>query len=319
MSGEENIDQHSDDECPPRRWDAGIAQLADLQHGVVARRQLLELGLGRGAIARRVEAKRLHPVHRGVNAVGRRTISQRGVWMAATLACGPGAVLSHRPAAALLGMRNGAGATVDVTVPRGLRRRIGIRPHRALLPEDERTIHAGIPVTSVFRTLLDLAATLQPHELRQALEQAEALGLADPVTLNAVVQRHIGARGIRALTAALAELRPALPRSRLEERFHALVREAGLPAPRVNEWLDIGGELIQADCAWPDRRLIVEVDGRAWHDTGAAFDRDRRRDRRCLAAGWQVMRVTERALVEEQVELQRQLRALLSPALRRPA
>ncbi len=287
----------------------------------MARYQLLDFGLGRGAIAARVEAKRLHLVHRGVYAVGRRRISQHGVWMAAVLACGPDAVLSHRPAAALLGIRHAAGGRVDVTVPRRLRPHDGINPRRGRVPDDERTVHAGIPVTTVPRTLLDLGAVLQPHELRRALEQAEALRLADPLSLIAVVERHGNRRGVKAMRAALAEgpLRSSLTRSELERRFLALVDEAGLPRPRVNEWMDIGGELIQADCVWPSQRLIVELDGRAWHGTGEAFDRDRRRDRRCLAAGWNVMRVTDRALTAERRELEEELRAFLSAARARSA
>jgi putative AbiEi antitoxin of type IV toxin-antitoxin system len=296
--------------------DAAIAELADRQHGVVSREQLRALGLARGAIDFRVEAKRLHPIYRGVYAVGRRRISQRGVWMAAVLACGLDALLSHRPAAALLGIREGTPATVDVTVPRRLRPRDGIRPHRALVPEDERSVHAGIPTTGVARTLLDLAAVLQPHELRRALERAEALHLTDPLTLVAVVDRHPHRRGAGALTAALADgpLRPSLTRSELERRFLTVVDEAGLPRPLVNHWIDIGGELIQADCFWPDQRLIVELDGRTWHATRDAFDRDRRRDRRCLAAGVPVVRVTAETLNREVRELERELRTLLSSA-----
>jgi very-short-patch-repair endonuclease len=241
--------------------------------------------------------------------------------MAAVLSCGPDALLSHRPAAALLGIRDGARARIDVTVPRRLRPRDGIRPHRALVPDDERTVHAGIPVTTVPRTLLDLANVLQAHELRRALEQAQALRLADPLTLVAVVQRHPGRRGAAALNAALAEgpLRSSLTRSELERRFLALIDRAGLPKPRVNHWINVGGELIQADCVWPAQRLIVELDSRTWHGTGDAFDRDRRRDRRCLAAGWSVMRVTDRALTAERRELEEELGALLSPAPARSA
>jgi hypothetical protein len=303
------------------RGDEALAELADRQHGVVSRHQLYELGLGRGAIAARVAGKRLHRVYFGVYAVGRRAISQRGVWMAAVLSCGADALLSHRPAAVLLGIRDAARARVDVTLPRRLRARDGIRPHHALIPDDERTVHAGIPVTTVPRTLLDLANVLQPHELRRALEQAEALRLTDPLTLVAVVQRHKGRRGAKALTAALAQgpLRASLPRSELERRFLALTDRAGLPKPLVNHWIDVGGELIQADCVWPAHRLIAELDSRAWHGTGQAFDRDRRRDRRCLAAGWRVMRVTDRALIAERRELEEELRALLSPAPARSA
>jgi very-short-patch-repair endonuclease len=106
----------------------------------------------------------------------------------------------------------------------------------------------------------------------------------------------------------------SLPRSELERRFLAFVDRAGLPKPQVNAWTAVGGELIEADCAWPDHKLIVEPDSRAWHGTQEAFERDRRRDRRCFAAGWLVLRVTARALALERPELERQLSALLSAA-----
>jgi very-short-patch-repair endonuclease len=300
-------------QCSVQR-EAAMAELADRQHGVVSRRQLLELGFGRGAIRQRLEAKRLHVVYRGVYAVGRRRIERHGVWMAAVLACGPGALLSHRAAGALLGIREAAGQIVDVTAGRRLRGQHGIRTHEAQVLDDERTVHAGIPVTTVTRTLFDLATILQPHELKRAAEQAEALQLTSPLSLTAVVQRHAGQRGGGALKAAVGPLRATLTRSELERRFLAFVDDAGLPAPEVNRWLDIAGELIQADCLWPDARLIAELDSRAWHDTQQAFERDRRRDRRCLAEGWAVMRVTYEALTYERQELEDQLRALLTAA-----
>jgi very-short-patch-repair endonuclease len=252
-------------------------------------------------------------VFRGVYAVGRRRIDQWGVWMAAVLSCGPGAVLSHRSAAALWGIRPGGGGPVDVTVPRRLRRRKGIRPHYARIAEDEREVLAGIPVTSVPRTLLDLATVVQPHELKRAAEQAEALRLGGELSLIAVVQRHSGRPGAGALR-RVGPVRAALPRSELERRFLALVDEIALPQPEVNRWIEIQGELIQADCAWPEHRLIVQLDSRTWHGTAEAFERDRRRDRRCLAAGWRVFRVTARALGSERDELEAELRALLSAA-----
>jgi very-short-patch-repair endonuclease len=307
--------RHVIDEQSCVRADAAIAELADRQHGVVARYQLEELGLGRGAIDWRLNAKRLHPVYRGVYAVGRRRIDRRGVWMAAVLGCGPDALLSHRSAAGLWGIRPPSGGRVDVTLPRRLRPRDGIRPHQATVAEDEREVQAGIPVTSVPRTLLDLATVLQPDELKRAAEQAEALQLGGRLSLIAVVQRHHKRHGARALK-GVGPVTAALPRSELERRFLAFVDETGLPQPLVNRWIDIGGELIQADCAWPEHKLIVELDSRAWHDTEAAFERDRRRDRRCLAAGRPVVRVTHRMLAEEREELEDELRALLSAAVR---
>jgi very-short-patch-repair endonuclease len=252
-------------------------------------------------------------VYWGVYAVGRRRIDQRGVWLAAVLSCGPDAVLSHRSAAALWGIRPAGSGRVDVTVPRRLRPRDGIRPHHGAVAEDEREMHARIPVTSVPRTLLDLATVLQPHQLKRAAEQAQALELAAELSLVAVVQRHSGRHGARALR-EVGPIKAALPRSELERRFLAFIDDAGLPQPQVNRWLEIQGELIQADCVWPRQRLIVEIDSRAWHTTAEAFERDRRRDRRCLAAGWPVVRVTHRMLLDEKPQLEAELRALLTAA-----
>jgi hypothetical protein len=205
-----------------------------------------------------------------------------------------------------------------VTLPRRLRPRDGIRPHYARIPEDERELHARIPVTSVSRTLLDLATVLQPHELKRATEQAEALRLAGRLSLVAVVQRHSGRRGARALR-QVGPVKAGLTRSGLERAFLAFVDAAGLPEPLVNYWIEVGGELVQADCAWLAQRLIVELDSRTWHGTDDAFERDRRRDRRCLTAGWRVYRVTEGALKEERHELASELRALLTAAPARPS
>jgi very-short-patch-repair endonuclease len=316
MPGESNIEHQLDVEYSIRRGtDAAIAEIAERQHGVVARWQLLGLGLGRGAIARRLEAERLHLVHRGVYAVGHRRITQMGWWMAAVLACGPAAVLSHRSAAVLWGILDGSPTRVDVSVPRQRAGRDGIRPHTAALAADERTVHAGIPVTTVARTLLDLAAVLDPHALNRALERAEALRLADQTSLVALMDRHRGRRGTANLKAAMKEgLRPAVTKSELERRFLAFVEQAGLARPRINLWLQIGGDWLEVDCAWPDKRVIVELDSRAYHQTTAAFERDRRRDRQLQVAGWRAIRVTDRALREEAEALRAELAALLSAA-----
>lgn len=289
-----------------------IAEIAERQHGVVARWQLLGLGVGRGAIARRLEADRLHLIHRGVYAVGHRRITQMGWWMAAVLACGPDAVLSHRSAAVLWGILEGSPTRVDISVPRQRGGRDGVRLHLASLDEDERTVRAGIPVTTVARTLLDLAAVLQPHELNRALERAEALRLSDRTPLVALIERHRGRRGTANLKAAIKEgLRPAVTKSELERRFLSLLDEAELPRPQTNVWLNLGGEWMEVDCAWPEQRVIVELDGRTYHQTTAAFERDRKRDRRAQAHGWRPIRVTDRALRQEPDALVADVRALL--------
>jgi predicted transcriptional regulator of viral defense system len=296
--------------------DTAIAALATEQHGVVARRQLITLGLGRGAIAERLRKQRLHRIHQGVYAVGHRKLSHLGWWMAAVLACGPGAVLSHRCAAASAGILEGWPTTVDVIAPRELHSRPGVRVHLGALADDERTERFGIPVTTVARTLLDLAAVLDVHALNRALERAEALGLADAVPLAALIERHAGQRGTASLRAALDEgLRPAVTRSDLERRFLTFVDDAGLPRPLTNVVLDG----IEVDCAWPERRVVVELDGRAYHRTMAAFERDRARDRRLAAAGWRPIRVTDRALRDEPARLRSELTALVAAVQARSA
>jgi hypothetical protein len=299
---------------PGGSLDAAIADLAERQHGVVARRQLLGLGLGRGAIRRRLDAKRLHLIHRGVYAVGHRRLSRLGWWMAAVLACGPDAVLSHRSAAVLWGILEGSPASVEVSAPRQLAGRAGVRVHTTSIADDERAVKAGIPVTTVARTLLDLAAILPLHELNRALERAEALRLADPTPLTALLARHRGRPGTAKLKATLEQgpLRPVVTKSELERRFLTFVERAGLPHPRTNVWLEIAGQWIEVDCVWPDQRVIVELDSRAYHRTSAAFERDRKRDRRLQAARWRPVRITDRALREEPGAVVADLRQLFT-------
>jgi len=172
-----------------RAGDAAVAALADEQHGVVARRQLQALGLALDAIDHRVEQRRLHVLHRGVYAVGHRSLTRSGYWMAAVLACGDGAVVSHRTAAALWGISDTARAAIEITAPRE-RRRPGIDVHHVRLRADKTTVHRGVPVTTAARTLLDLAAVLDEQRLARAAERAEALRLASATSLEALVPRY---------------------------------------------------------------------------------------------------------------------------------
>jgi predicted transcriptional regulator of viral defense system len=171
-----------------------IADLAAQQHGVVSRRQLLALGFGRRAIDRRIGSGRLHPVHRGVYAAGHPGLSAHGRWLAAVLAFGPGATLSHRSAAALWGFLRVAAAPVDVTIAEARGRgRPGIRLHRVReLHADDRTCHDSIPVTAVARTLLDLAEELHPRRLERAFEEAERLSLLDLTALRELFKTKPG-------------------------------------------------------------------------------------------------------------------------------
>ena len=233
-----------------------IGALAERQHGVVSRAQLSGLGLGDGAIEHRVRLGRLRPVHRGVYTIGHRLLTQHGRWMAAVLAYGPDAVLSHRAAAALWGIRGGT--WVEVTVPGGRRGRSGIEVHRAVLPDDERTTHRGIPTTTVPRTLLDLSAVVKRHEVRSALRKAEHLRLTDPLSLHDLTIRYPRRPGLKAIRALLEEasIGARIIRSELEERFQDFLIRIGLPLPQTNVVI----EGYEVDCVWPEQRLIVELD-----------------------------------------------------------
>ena len=235
--------------------------------------------------------------------------------MAAVLACGPAAVLSHRAAASLWNIRGGT--RVEVTVPGAKHARKGIQLHRATLPADETTTHHSIPTTTVPRTLLDLSTVVQPHELRSAMRQVEQQRLGDRLWLGDMVERYPRKPGVPAIRALIEEAQRGLGvvRSELEERFQAFLLDAGLPRPATNVRI----EGLEVDCAWPAQRLIVELDGRATHDVVDAFEADRARDRRLEAAGWRVIRITWRQLHETPEELEADLRRLLGLSQRRAA
>lgn len=303
---------------PP--FDRVLARLAAQQYGVVSHEQLLALGLGAHGITERLGTGRLHRVHRGVYSVGHPVLRREAVWLAAVLACGAGAVLSHRDAAALWELRPDDSAAVDVTVPsqNGRRRRRGLEVHRsARLSSAEITVRHGIPVTTVARTLLDLADVLPRQALKRALDQAEYRRLFDLTALRAVVDANPGRRG--ALVLRLAQAPPELTRSPLEERFLALVERYGLPRPRVA--VDLDGYV--ADFLWPAEKLIVETDGLRAHGTRAGMEGDRRRDRRLLVAGYRTVRLTPTALASEGASIAAELRAILgqpdTSSARRPA
>lgn len=289
-----------------------VVEVADQQHGVVARRQLVEAGMGSNAVDNCLRAGRLHGLHPGVCAMGHRVVSREGRWMAAVLACGDGAVLSHRSAAALWGIATFSGA-IEVTTPRDTRSRGAIRRHCALLAPDEVTVLDSIPVTSVHRTLFDLAGTSSVDRLEAAMREAEYRRLWDRLSLPALLARHPGHRGNAKLRLCLDRLGRTVgfTRSDLEELFLMVLDRFGLPRPRLNARLQVGGEWIEVDCLWREERLIAELDGRAAHDTNAAFEIDRDRDRRLQAKGWRVVRVTWRQLHDEPERIVADLRSLL--------
>jgi very-short-patch-repair endonuclease len=276
-----------------------ILALAARQHGLVTRKQLLDAGLTPQMVRGRLKAKRLRPVQRGVYLVGP-PLAPRVKEMAAVLASGPGAVVSHRSAAALWEMlpQPGASAPVDITVHVSCRGfRPGIRVHRTRrLDPGETTKKDGVPVTSPARTVLDLAGELRAEELERVVAEVERRGLNTRAELSAMVARHPRRAGVGTLRALLrGEVSPVLTRSKAEERFLALIRKAQLPCPDVN----VGVAGYEVDFLWRNQRLVIEVDGFAFHSSRRDFKRDRRRDSILSMKGLRVIRITWGQIVDE--------------------
>jgi len=295
-----------------RHLDGEIAALAARQYGVVTRRQLAALGLSQNAITARATAGRLHRIHRGVYAVGHPVLPRYARWMAAVLAAGPGAALSHASAAALWEIRPSEATRIDVSVPSaaGRAKRPGLRIHRAsALHNVETTRHHAIPATTPARTLLDLASSLPRRALERALDQAEILELFDLRALRNVLDAHRGERGARALAAALEDHHAGttVTRSALEEAFLALCAAHALERPQTN--VRVCG--LEVDFLFAAQRLVVEADGWQFHRTRAAFERDRERDAILAHAGYRTLRVTHRQLTRRPSEV---VAAIAAPA-----
>jgi len=277
--------------------------------------------MAEATVHKRTEGGSLHRIHRGVYAVGHPGMDLNRRRMGAVLACGPDAVLSHRSAAALWGIRVDDRSSIDVTAP-NRRGRIptGIDAHRDhFLADDDRTTLNGIPCTSLTRTLLDLAAVVQVRELRKALSEAEVLRLLDRVSLRCLIQRSRGRRGVARLRMLLDEIHPETKRTRseMERRFLQLCARAELPQPEVNVPLDVEGQRLLPDFLWRDANLIVEADSRRYHDTDSAFQHDRRREQRLLLAGWRVARCTWEQIDREPRNLAKTIRGLLAQPIPR--
>jgi very-short-patch-repair endonuclease len=287
------------DKTPTNAIDRLIATMANAQHGVVSRRDLLQAGISRNSISHRLARGRLHLLHPGVYAVGHTTLTREGVWTAAVLAGGPRAVLSHRSAAALWSLR--PTTALDLTLPRSRRPVAGIRAHRLPIRADELTTVRAIPVTTVPRTLFDLAAILPRHQVEQTINEAEVRRLTDTLTLGDLLDRYPRRWGASTIEEILARLTAGtnVTRSEFEARFLDFLRETGLPPPELNASLLIERSWIECDCIWRDRQVAVELDGRATHRTAAAFERDRARDRRLSAQGWRHVRITWHQLQDE--------------------
>jgi very-short-patch-repair endonuclease/predicted transcriptional regulator of viral defense system len=264
-------------------------ELAGLQHGVVTRTQLLAIGLAPGAISHRLRSGRLHPVQRGVYAVGRPDLSRHGRWMAAVSSCGPAAVLSHRSAGALYGILDMPASPIEVTVsPLTVRTRPGVRAYRRGISPDEIASVERIPVTSVERTLLDLAPRIGGKRLEAAINAADKHDLVDPESLRSALERYAGRPGVTVLRRMLDRRTFTLTDSELERAFLPLVRAAGLGQPRTGERLNG----FRVDFFWPDLGLVVETDGLRYHRTPAAQARDRLRDQAHAATGLTTLRFT---------------------------
>jgi len=280
--------------------EAALAWIAAQQLGLVTTEQLRLAGIERGSVRHRVKIGRLHPLHRGVYLVGHSVPHPNVPLLAAVLACGQHAFVSHRSALVLWELVRSPGPDVEVTVVAAdCRSRTGIRVHRVdALHARDRRIRSGIPLTAPARSLLDFAATASDEETRRAIAEARVRRLLRPGELQAAADRaprRTGTARIRALLDHEGE--PALTRSDAERRMLALVREAQLPTPRTNtRVLDY-----EVDFLWAEQGLVVEVDGYAFHSSARSFERDRRRDAILEAAGYRVMRVTWKQLIEEPI------------------
>ena len=272
-----------------------IWELAARQHGVVTREQLLELGLSERGIQHRLTTRRLHPIRhrkrlwRGVYALGRPELTHPGILMAATLFAGPEAVVSHETAAGCWRLRPQSDLVVEVTLPSAGRHPSGLRVHRrAPLPEQDRAVVDGVPVTSPIRTLIDLSTRLTRSALERAINEADRLELVDPERLHEAVKTRPGMHGVGPLRALLDRRAFVLTDSDLERRFLPLVRRAGLARPRTRA--RVNG--FKVDFYWPELGLVVETDGLRYHRTPAQQARDRRRDQVHTAAGLTPLRFT---------------------------
>lgn len=285
-----------------------LARIAGRAHGIVTRRELLHAGITRGEIEHRLQTGALLPEHRGIYRVGHRAPSLEARYLAAVRACGERALLSGQAAGHLLGLLKGAAPPPEVVTPTERRvEGVPTRRSRRIDPRDATTFH-GIPVTTVPRTLVDLAAVLGVDELARACHEAGVRYGTTPAQVEAVLARRPQSPGAGKLRQILlGDVRITL--SKLEARFLERVREAGLPPPETNR--PAGGRRV--DCRWPAERLTVELDGYRYHHSRHAWERDRRREREARARGDEFRRYTYGDVFEDPGLMLRELRAILAP------
>jgi predicted transcriptional regulator of viral defense system len=300
-------------------WGHVIARLAERQHGVVSRRQLDALGLSEREIDLRMTSGELHPVFRGVFAVGHLAIGRRGRMLAAVLACGDGTVLSHGSAAELQGLWDKRPIPVDVIPPRRAGRKIpDIRWHNVLrTTPDEVEIRDGIPCTTVARTIVDMAGRTGFTGLSRLVERAAFQRRLDVREVDRVLARgrRRGAPNLRTILDLWRtddERKPRL-RSPLEALLLPALIAAGVSRPECNVKLRVdGGPRLEVDLLWRDQRLAIEADGEETHGTRSAFQEDRQRDQRLVAAGYRVARVTWRQAENEPAGVATRIKRMLA-------
>ncbi|HEX8753119.1 MAG TPA: type IV toxin-antitoxin system AbiEi family antitoxin domain-containing protein [Solirubrobacterales bacterium] len=269
---------------------AAAWRLAAAQHGVVTRGQLLKLGFSREAIAHRLACGRLHRLHAGVYAVGRPEVSEQGQLMAAVLACGDDAVLSHSSAAGLMSIGRKPSGLIEVSIrtPSPVRRPGLVVHRRPTLRREHTGAFEGIPVTSPVQTLIDIAPRLDRLGVERAVNEADKYDLVNPPQLRRALAAHRGEPGVARLRTILDRRTFRLTREELERRFLPLAREAGLPVPQTRRIVN-GFEV---DFFWPALGFVVETDGLRYHRTPAEQARDRLRDQAHTAAGYAHLRFT---------------------------
>lgn len=295
--------------------DRAVATLAGRQHGMIARRQLLDLGMTESMVKTRLRHGSLHRFHHGVFACGHRSITTESRWMAATLALGPHAVLSHRSAGHFWGLVPRARIAPEVTRPGRAGKRPHLVVHQSSLPEDEVVRARGMPVTSVPRTMFDLAGMLKERQVERAWNEMEVRGYTDALSVPDLLARYPGRKGSLVLSrlAGRKTLPVGITRNDFEEAFLALIDRHGLPRPRMNAHVALRGRFYEIDCFWEDERVAIELDGGEVHKTTKAFEDDRERDRILTAEGYTTTRITWHQLHDKTQEVAGDLRQILTP------
>ncbi|MBV9415861.1 MAG: type IV toxin-antitoxin system AbiEi family antitoxin domain-containing protein [Solirubrobacterales bacterium] len=325
----ENIDRVArpgrESELHGRFFDQALAELARRQHVVFGLDQLRELGLTARAVQKRAAVGRLHRIHAGVySLVPKELLKREGLYMAAVLACGPGAVLSHRSAAVLHELRDWGATKIEVTVPRrSARQHDGIKVHRTTtLTDADVAVENNIPCTSVARTLLDLADVVTHRQLERSFDQAELNEVLDLKEIEDQLARNPTRGAAKAVRKVLDEhyIGKTATANENEELLLSITRGLGLPDPETNQYIALpdGGPPIKADFLWRQQRVIVEADSSKWHGTRQRIENDRRRDQRLTVAGWTVIRTSWRQMTYQPDELRKVLLKLLPQTPRRP-